>query len=103
MLDCRADDSCCRHSGRWPVGVPQANPSVDHLPITPGGNMPVVRTFRIAMHTAMAATLVMVSVATAAGSLTGVPQANPKIVGISVPTVLSPELKQSVAAQGSIR
>jgi hypothetical protein len=65
--------------------------------------MPIVYTFRIAMHTAMAATWVMVAVATAADGLTGVPQANPKIVGMSVPTVLSPELKQSVAAQGSIR
>src|SRR5262245_24308879 len=43
------------------------------------------------------------AVVTAAGSLTGVPQANLKIVGISVPTVLAPELRQFSVAQGSTR
>jgi uncharacterized protein DUF839 len=33
--------------------------------------------------------------------LTGVPAANPKITGVTLPTVLSPELAQIVAAQGS--
>jgi uncharacterized protein DUF839 len=36
-----------------------------------------------------------------AGQLTGVPTANPRIVGVSSPSVLSPELAQLVAAQGS--
>jgi hypothetical protein len=65
--------------------------------------MPVTHMFRTAMHAAMVATLVTVAVATAAGNLTGVPQANPKIVGVSVPTVLSPELRQFIVAQGSTR
>ena len=65
--------------------------------------MPVVHTFRTAMYTAIAALLVTVTAATAAGSLTGVPQANPKIVGVSIPTVLSPELRQFIVAQGSLR
>lgn len=34
-------------------------------------------------------------------TLTGVPTANPKTAGRSVPTVLSPELKQQIVAQGS--
>jgi hypothetical protein len=63
--------------------------------------MPVVHTFRTAMRTAIVATLVAVTVAMAAGGLTGVPQANPKSIGISVPTVLSPELRQFIVAQGS--
>src|SRR5215831_7398146 len=94
----------CR--GRWPdvraAGSSQGRLAVDHLLITPGGNMPVVYTFRTAVHTAMVATLVTVAVATAAGDLTGVPQANPKIPGTSVPTVLSPQLRQFIVAQGSI-
>jgi hypothetical protein len=65
--------------------------------------MPVVHAFRTAMHTAMVATLVTVSAATAEVSLTGVPQANPKVVGLSVPTALSPELRQFIVAQGSIQ
>jgi hypothetical protein len=63
--------------------------------------MPAVHMFRTAMHTAMVATLATVAVAAAAGGLTGVPQANPKIVGVSVPTVLSPELRQFIVTQGS--
>src|SRR5262249_22305827 len=75
----------------------------NHLSITTGGNMPVVHTFRTAMRMATVATLATVAIATAAGDLTGVPQANPKIPGISVPTVLSPQLRQFIVAQGSIR
>ena len=38
----------------------------------------------------------------AADGLTGVPSANPKITGVTSPTVLSPELAQIVRAQGSM-
>jgi hypothetical protein len=65
--------------------------------------MPVVRTFCTVIHMATVAILATVAMAPAAGNLTGVPQANPKIVGVSVPTVLSPELRQFIVAQGSIR
>jgi len=37
-----------------------------------------------------------------AGDLTSVPHANPKIVGVTSPTALSPELAQIVRAQGSM-
>jgi hypothetical protein len=63
--------------------------------------MPVVHTFHTAMRMAMVATLCTVAVAAAAGGLTSMPQANPKIVGVSIPTVLSPELRQLIVAQGS--
>ncbi len=63
--------------------------------------MQIVHPFRTAMHMAMVATLATVSVAAAEVDLTGVPQANPKIVGIAVPTALSPELRQSSVAQGA--
>jgi hypothetical protein len=63
--------------------------------------MLVVHTFHTAMRMAMVATLSTVAIATAAGGLTSVPQANPKIVGVSIPTVLSPELRQLIVAQGS--
>src|SRR5207245_6153820 len=36
-----------------------------------------------------------------AGDQAGVPHANPKVAGVTVPTVLSPELAQIVSAQGS--
>jgi hypothetical protein len=35
--------------------------------------------------------------------LQGVPNANPKLPGISVPDILSPELRQSAVAEGSVR
>jgi hypothetical protein len=56
-----------------------------------------------AARTAIGAILATVAVATAVDGLTGVPQANSKIMGISVPTVLSPELTQFIVAQGSTR
>src|SRR5215468_7625764 len=34
--------------------------------------------------------------------LTHVPAANPRVVGVTAPTILSPELAQIVAAQGSM-
>src|SRR5215472_17147096 len=37
------------------------------------------------------------------GKLTPVPAANPKIPGVTSPTILSPELQQVVVAQGSTK
>ena len=56
---------------------------------------------------ALAASLVAVPLALGAGGalaqhLTHVPSANPRIVGVTSPTVLSPELAQIVRAQGSM-
>src|SRR5437899_11845267 len=63
--------------------------------------MQIVHPCRTAMHMAMVATLATVSVAAAEVDLTSVPQANPKIVGIAVPTALAPELRQSSVGRGA--
>ena len=52
---------------------------------------------------ALAAPLIMASSATFAQRLTHVPTANPKLVGVSTPTSLSPELIGVIRAQGSMR
>src|SRR5262249_46236677 len=36
-------------------------------------------------------------------SLVGVPAANPRVAAVSVPNVLTPELRETIAAQGSMR
>ena len=59
------------------------------------------------VRTTLVASLFATSLALGAGGasaqhLTHVPSANPWIVGVTSPTVLSPELAQKVAAQGSI-
>jgi hypothetical protein len=58
--------------------------------------MPVKRTL-----TAFLVAAVLPAAAGLADDLTGVPNANPKAIGVTVPTVLSPELTQVVRAQGS--
>ena len=55
----------------------------------------------IATACLLAAPLALSPALAAADALTGVPNANPKAVGVTVPTVLSPELAQVVRAQGS--
>jgi hypothetical protein len=51
--------------------------------------------------TAVLVAMPLASASAVADGLTGVPNANPKAVGVTVPTVLSPELAQVVRAQGS--
>src|SRR5580765_243214 len=51
--------------------------------------------------TILAAPLALGGAAALAQHLTGVPNANPHITGVTLPNVLSPELAQTVAAQGS--
>jgi hypothetical protein len=58
--------------------------------------------FRRNLLALVAAPLAIASGGALAQHLTHVPSANPWIVGVTSPTVLSPELAQKVAAQGSI-
>src|SRR5258705_6784181 len=52
--------------------------------------------------TLLAAPLALAGAEALAQRLTHVPSAQPRIVGVTSPTVLSPELAQIVAAQGSM-
>ena len=63
-----------------------------------------MRSIRYQVATAaVACLLAAASGNTQASELQGVPNANPKLPGISSPDILSPELRQSAVAEGSLR
>jgi hypothetical protein len=61
-----------------------------------------MRTSTLAAGMAVLVGVGLMSPAGAAQSLTGLPSANPRVAGLTTPTVLSPELAQVVRAQGSM-
>ena len=60
-------------------------------------------TMRPILTAALAVPLIMVSGAALAQHVTPVPAANPKLAGVSSPSILSPELIAVIRAQGSMR
>src|SRR5215510_12118762 len=68
---------------------------------TKGGLMEL-RNTNIAVASLVAVPLLLMAADALAQRLTNVPNANPRIVGVTSPTVLSPELVQIVRAQGSM-
>src|SRR5262245_9671650 len=74
-----------------------------------GGHKPHMRRYVMKYRTRRRAALLAIASgsialsAAQAAPLTEVPNPNPKLAGVSAPTLLSPELRQSAVAEGAVR